>query len=59
MSTPVMVTFAVTVRKLTTEVPIKSNFNLFVTIEDVVHEDDLRRVRPLKAVVPFDGAVNW
>ena len=32
---------------------------LSVTIEDVVHEDDLRRIRPLKAVVPFDGAVNW
>ena len=31
----------------------------FVTLEDVVHEDDLRCVKPLKAVVPFDGAVNW
>ena len=28
-------------------------------MEDVAHEEDLRRIRPLEAVVPFDGAVNW
>ena len=32
---------------------------LFVTIEDVAHKEDLRRIRPLKAVVCFHGAVNW
>ena len=32
---------------------------LFVTIEDVAHEEDLRRIRPLKVVVPCHGAVNW
>ena len=48
MPTPVMVIFAVTVSRL-----------LFATIEDEVHEDDLRRGRPLKVVVLFDGAVNW
>ena len=49
---------------LTTGVPIDRASTellrlLFVTIEDVVHEDDLGRVRPLKAVVLLDGAVNW
>ena len=32
---------------------------LFATIEDEVHEEDLRCVRSLKAVVAFDEAVNW
>ena len=65
MSTPVTVIVAVTVCNPTTEVPRSNRTStelsrlLFVTIEDVVHEDDLRRIRPLKAVVPFDGAVNW
>ena len=65
MSTLVTVIVAVTVCNPTTEVPRSNRTStelsrlLFVTIEDVVHEDDLRRIRPLKAVVLFDGAVNW
>ena len=30
-----------------------------MTIKDVAHEEDLRRIRPLKVVVPCHGAMNW